>query len=159
MIATMIYSPPDGRLMSGADRTFRKRYIGFILAPPRAGEDAGDAAGQTMAAVLTAARDDTWPVPSRGEVIGTIRSLWRAAGGDPEEPWAPFLTAYDGGSGIVRVGHIHRDRMLELLKAARAVQGRGGVHDLRFITVTTSGSIRKVKGKLGLPPDRKQRRT
>ncbi len=156
--------------MSRADKSFRKRYIGFVFAAPgmartfesggagaggdKGGSDGGEGAKNGAGGAVR--ETPTVPMPTRGEVIGTLRGMWRDEGGDPEDPRAPFLTAYEDGRGIVRCGHVYRDRVLELLRGLDGVVGRKGSYDLRFLTVLTSGSIRKVKLKLGLPTTRKR---
>lgn len=56
------------------------------------------------------------------------------------------LTIFSGELGIARCGHTEVAAMTEALRGIRTVDGRGA----RVETLVTSGTIKKVKGHLGL---------
>jgi RNase P/RNase MRP subunit POP5 len=56
------------------------------------------------------------------------------------------LTVFTGDAGIVRCAQGERDAMIDALASIDEVDGRPA----RVVTLVTSGTIKKVKGHLGL---------
>ena len=83
---------------------------------------------------------------SREELGRALAEAARALGGGLSFQ----LTVYDGARGILRVPHRQKGEALQLLGFVREA---GREHrPVRFRPVITSGTIRKVKQRLGIPP-------
>ena len=74
-----------------------------------------------------------------------LDSASRAAG----LPDRKRLTVFTGELGIVRCRHVELEAMVECIRSIREVDGRPA----RTETLITSGTIKKVKGHLGLDRD------
>ena len=120
----------------------RKRYVAFILT------DDPDAQKEPIPCASP---------PERGEFIRALRRAWKAGGGIPEDPASPYLTAYEGGRGIVRCGHLHRDDTLKILAGLDLPGPPGSPSGVSVRTVLTSGTIRKAKLRLSISPKRRAR--
>jgi RNase P/RNase MRP subunit POP5 len=66
------------------------------------------------------------------------------------------LTVYDGARGILKIPHRQKGDFIRLLGLVR--QAGGERRPVRLRPVITSGTIRKVKQRLGIPPSRPPRR-
>ena len=88
---------------------------------------------------------DTGPVPDRSGMVRAIDGATRAAG----LPDRKRLTVFTGELGIVRCWHMEQEAMVECIRSIREVDERPA----RTETLITSGTIKKVKGHLGLDRD------
>ena len=78
-------------------------------------------------------------------MVRAIDIASRAAGLDDRKR----LTVFTGDLGIVRCRHMEQEAMVECISSIREVDGRPA----RAETLITSGTIKKVKGHLGLDRD------
>lgn len=88
---------------------------------------------------------DTGPAPDRTGMVWAIDGATRAAG----LPDRKRLTVFTGELGIIRCEHLEQGSMIACLGSVREVDGRPA----RIETLITSGTIKKVKGHLGLDRD------
>lgn len=75
----------------------------------------------------------------RGGMIGAIRNEFSKEEYDEIKPW---LTVFEEDRGIIRCKHTGKERAVEILNDMRV--GGGDVK-----TVTTSGTMKKAKKKVG----------
>ena len=85
------------------------------------------------------------PMPGRREMVDALDVACRSAG----LPDRRRLTAFTDGQGIARCTHDEQRAMVETLSSIGEVGGRPVV----VTTLVTSGTIKKVKGHLGLDRD------
>lgn len=80
--------------------------------------------------------------PQRAELVEALDAASRSAG----LPDARRLTVFTGDLGIARCSHQELDAMVKALASIVEVGGRRAI----VRTTVTSGTIKKVKGHLGL---------
>jgi RNase P/RNase MRP subunit POP5 len=88
---------------------------------------------------------DTGPAPDRSGMVRALDVATRAAG----LPDKKRLTVFTGELGIVRCEHLEQGAMIDCIGSIQEVDGKSA----RAETLITSGTIKKVKGHLGLDRD------
>lgn len=57
----------------------------------------------------------------------------------------PWLVYFDGEYGILRCGHLEKEKAIDLLRSIKRI----GDNKVKIETIATSGTIKKMKGKIG----------
>ena len=87
---------------------------------------------------------DGGPPPDRSAMVEAMDRASRAAG----LPDRRRLTVFTGEVGIAKCEHLEQGAMISALASIEEIGG----HPARVETLVTSGTIKKVKGHLGLDP-------
>ncbi len=66
----------------------------------------------------------------------------------------PWLIYFDGEYGILRCGHLEKEKAIDLLRSIKRV----GDNKVKIETIATSGTIKKIKEKIGISDSRSRPR-